>query len=214
MIWGRCNQSPRPLASSSKVKINKSLSYDVARHRSFISSSYIMGTKEKKRRRRRILSIDLYSGGGGRLAFEWKEEKEYGSTMRTRPDIAEGSGSEKKKQIKKMDVLFSLLINLILFVRLTVCRQSNAMHLSQQLNAILPSATAAATEESSSCPAPPPPSPSVVVQKNNGTPAAITSENNGRLPLISSLHSGKLLHARSPQTQDPSVLIARRVMKK
>ena len=134
--------------------------------------------------------------------------------MRTRPDIAEGSGSEKKKQIKKMDVLFSLLINLILFVRLTVCRQSNAMHLSQQLNAILPSATAAATEESSSCPAPPPPSPSVVVQKNNGTPAAITSENNGRLPLISSLHSGKLLHARSPQTQDPSVLIARRVMKK
>ena len=118
----------------------------------------------------------------------------------------------KKKNNKKNGR--PLLINLILFVRLTVCRQSNAMHLSQQLNAILPSATAAATEESSSCPAPPPPSPSVVVQKNNGTPAAITSENNGRLPLISSLHSGKLLHARSPQTQDPSVLIARRVMKK
>lgn len=65
----------------------------------------------------------------------------------------------------------------------TVCRQqlNNAIHLSQQLNAILPSAE--------DCPAPPPPSPSAVQhrQRNNNGSAS----ENGRLPLISSLHSGK-----------------------
>lgn len=70
----------------------------------------------------------------------------------------------------------------------TACRQhyNNAVHLSQQLNAILPSAE--------DCPAPPPPSPSTIQrQKNNGTAAT----ENGRLPLISSLHTGKDIQNKS-----------------
>ena len=63
-----------------------------------------MGTKEKKRRRRRILSIDLYSGGGGSLSIRMK-----GGERVDNEDAAGYCGGiriRKKKTIKKMDVLF------------------------------------------------------------------------------------------------------------
>lgn len=101
--------------------------------------------------------------------------------------VVKETGKKKKPMEIHLKMIYSLSFFLFDSTLMTMahwmaaCRQqlNNAIHLSQQLNAILPSAE--------DCPAPPPPSPSTVQrQRNNGT-----ASENGRLPLISSLHSGK-----------------------